>query len=309
MNGPIAVVGSGAIGLYYGGKLAAAGHDVRFLVRGDLGEFARDGIRLLATDEDLHVRAVDCYPNTSEIGPCDFVLVAVKTTSNDALAQLLPPLIHSGTILLTLQNGLGNEELLVRHVGAKRVLGGLCFICLTRRSRTTVYRADAGHLSIGEFARPSDAPTSKIIEMFRASGVACQAVEDLTLERWRKLIWNIPFNALSVLGGGIDTSMILGHDELHRATLAVMQEVIEIARGCGHSLGDDDIAEQLRRTETMGAYKPSTLLDFEAGRPLEIEPIWGEPYRRAVKAKVPAPRLQMLYGLLQAVDHARATAS
>src|SRR3954470_15134797 len=105
----IAVVGSGAIGLYYGGKLAAAGEEVHFLVRGDVLELERNGIRLTATDEDLRIPRVRCYQATADIGPCDLVLVAVKTTSNDALARLLPPLLHSQTTLLTLQNGLGNE--------------------------------------------------------------------------------------------------------------------------------------------------------------------------------------------------------
>lgn len=307
MSWRIAVIGSGAIGLYYGGKLAAAGNDVRFLVRGDLGEFQRDGVRLMAADEDLRIPKVNCYASTADIGPCDLALVALKTTSNDALAELLPPVIHANTILLTLQNGLGNEEVLVKHVGADRVLGGLCFICLTRKSRTTAYRADAGHLSIGEFSQPSRAPMQKIADLFQNSGVACRMVDNLLLERWRKLIWNIPFNSLSVLGGGIDTSMILRDPELRRAMLSIMQEVIDIAAGCGYSLGEDAAAEQIERTETMGAYKPSTLLDFEARRPLEIEPIWGEPLRRAIAAGVSAPRLQMLYALLRAVDHARST--
>lgn len=305
MSCRIAVVGSGAIGLYYGGKLAAAGNDVRFLVRGDLSEFERDGIRLIAADEDLQIPKIKCHGSTRDIGPCDLVLVAVKTTSNEALAGLLPPLIQPETTLLTLQNGLGNEELLAKHVGANRVLGGLCFICLTRKSRTTVYRADAGHLSIGEFAQPSRAPTKGIIDLFTAAGVASQMANNLLLERWRKLIWNIPFNSLSVLGGGIDTSMILRDPELHRATLAIMQEVVDIAAGCGYSLGEGAAAEQIERTKTMGAYKPSTLLDFEAGRPLEIEPIWGDPLRRAVAAGVSAPRLQTLYALLRTIDHVR----
>ncbi len=307
MSWRIAIVGSGAIGLYYGGKLTAAGNDVRFLVRGDLGEFQRNGIRLMAANEDLRIPQINCYASTADIGPCDMVLVAVKTTSNDALADLLPPVIHANTILLTLQNGLGNEELLVKHVGADRVLGGLCFICLTRESRTTVYRADDGHLSIGEFAQPSRAPMQKIVDLFQSSGVTCRMANNLLLERWRKLIWNIPFNSLSVLGGGIDTSMILRDPELRRAMLSIMEEVIAIAAGCGYSLGEGATAEQIERTETMGAYKPSTLLDFEAGRPLEIEPIWGEPLRRAIAAGVPAPRLQTLYALLRAIDHARST--
>jgi len=203
---------------------------------------------------------------------------------------------------LTLQNGLGNEEFLAGHFGADRVMGGLCFICLTRRSKTTVERADYGHASIGGFNRGSLGRTKEIARMFQAAGLQCNVVENLLLERWRKLVWNIPFNGLSILAGGIDTAAILRDKELHETTRAIMEEVIAAANCCGYPLEHSAAADQIRRTETMGAYKPSTLLDFEAGRPLEIEAIWGEPLRRAKAAGAKTPRLATLYGLLKAVD-------
>jgi len=126
--------------------------------------------------------------------------------------------------------------------------------------------------------------------------------EDLLLERWRKLVWNIPFNGLSILGGGIDTSAILADAALRRATLALMDEVIFAANKCGYPLPGAAALEQTKRTETMGAYKPSTLLDWGAGRPLEIEAIWGEPLRRATAAGAPVPRLEIVYALLKALD-------
>ena len=131
---------------------------------------------------------------------------------------------------------------------------------------------------------------------------------ELALERWRKLIWNIPFNGLSILGGGIDTAAIIGNKDLRQATLALMDEVIAAAQKCGHPLPSDAWREHVKRTETMGAYKPSTLQDWEAGRPLEIEPIWGEPLRRAVAAGGQMPRTEMIYAVLKKLDHNRAGA-
>ena len=182
---------------------------------------------------------------------------------------------------MTLQNGLGNEELLAEQFGAERVMGGLCFICLIRTSRTTVERYDPGHISIGEFNRLPQRRTKAIAEMFQAAGIKCNVAENLALERWRKLVWNIPFNGLSILAGGVDCAKILADETLRRATLAVMEEVIDAANRCGFALEKSAAAEQMARTGEMGAYKPSTLVDFEAGKPLEIEPIWGEPFRRA----------------------------
>src|ERR1700736_842657 len=138
----IAIVGSGTIGSYYGAKLAHAGRDVHFLMRGDLAEVRRDGLTVRGEGEDFTVAKVNCYNSTKEIGPSDLVLIAVKATSNQEMVDLIPPLLHQRTTLLTLQNGLGNEEFLAEHFGSERVLVGLCFICLSRVSSPLTRRFD-----------------------------------------------------------------------------------------------------------------------------------------------------------------------
>jgi len=140
---------------------------------------------------------------------------------------------------------------------------------------------------------------------FKRCDVKCGIVEDLALERWRKLVWNIPFNGLSILAGGIDTAAILADKDLLRSTRALMDEVIAAANKCGHQLERAAADEQMRRTETMGAYQPSTLIDFENGKALEVEAIWGEPLRRAAAAGAPTPRLQILYSLLKSLERGR----
>ena len=297
----IAIVGSGAIGSYYGAKLVHGGSDVHFLMRGELSEVRRNGIGVRGKGEDFRVTNLNCYNSTSEIGACDLVIVAVKSTANIDLVHLIPPLLHKETMLLTLQNGLGNEEFLAGHFGGERVLGGLCFICLSRASRTEVERYDPGHILIGEHGRGPQERTRQIEAQFTACGIKCALAEDLALEHWRKLVWNIPFNGLSILAGGIDTAAILRDGSLRRATLAIMGEVIEAANKCGHALETGAAAQQIKRTEEMGAYKPSTLLDWEAGKALEIEPIWGEPLRRAVAAGAQTPRLEIIYASLQSI--------
>jgi 2-dehydropantoate 2-reductase len=271
-------------------------------MRGDLSGVQREGLCIRGPGEDIHVPAINAYNITREIGPCDLVLIAIKATSNPALVDLVPPLLHDRTMLLTLQNGLGNEEFLVHHFGAERVLGGLCFICLSRASRTLVQRYDYGHILIGEFNRAPLERTHQVVAEFVGCGIECSVVQDLALERWRKLVWNVPFNGLSILAGGIDTAAILADLALHRATLGLMQEVIEGANKCGHALESATSGEQISRTQTMGRYKSFTLLDSEAGKPLEIEALWGEPLRRAAAAGAKTPRLEILYALLKYID-------
>ena len=298
----IAVVGTGAIGSFYGGKLAVGGRDVHFLVRGGFDQIKRSGIRICGKKENFHVANAQIYQTPTEIGPCDLVLIALKATNNDTMLEVIPPLLHRDTILLTLQNGLGNEEFLAQHFGAERVMGGLCFICLNRISPGLIEHLDYGHLNLGELADVAKERTHNLAREFSQCGVECRVVDNLMEERWRKLVWNIPFNGLTIAAGGITTADILRDDSLRSVAIALMNEVVVGAESCGYNLPMDVVLEQIKRTETMGAYKPSTLLDLEAGRALEVEAIWGEPLRRAQAQGAAMPRLEQLYMHLKSLD-------
>ena len=301
----IAVVGAGAIGSFYGGKLAVGGRDVHFLVRGGFDRIKRSGIRIRGRRENFYIADAQLYQTPREIGPCDLVLITLKATNNDAMLELIPPLLHRRTILLTLQNGLGNEEFLAQHFGAERVMGGLCFICLKRIWPGLIEHLDHGHFNLGELVGVAKERTHNLARQFSQCGVECRVVENLMEEHWHKLVWNIPFNGLTVAAGGITTANILRSHSLRSEAIALMNEVVVGAKSCGFSLPMDVVVEQIKRTETMGAYKPSTLLDFEAGRALEIEAIWGEPLRRAQANGATMPRLEELYQRLKTLDARR----
>src|SRR5256714_12456829 len=301
----IGIVGAGAIGMYYGGKLAHAGSDVHFLMRDDLSEIRRDGIFVRGEGENFRVSKVNCSNSTKEMGPCDLVIVAVKATSNSDLVDLVPPLLHEKTMLLTLQNGLGNEEFLAEHFSAERVLGGLCFIAVHRHSKTEVERYAYGQVILGEFRGPAQPRTREIAAEFNRANVRCTVTDNLARERWRKLIWNIPFNGLSIVAGGIDTGAIVGDENLRQLARELMDEVIAGANKCGHALPSDAWREHMKRAETMAGFKPSTLVDWENDKPLEIETIWGESSRRAIAAGAQMPRTEMIYVLLKELESKR----
>lgn len=303
----IAIVGSGAIGLYYGGRLAAAGRDVRFLLRSGYEEAKERGIRIHAEgDLDVHVRAPKVFRTSGEIGPVDLVIIAIKATGNAALDDILPPLLHDGTMLLTLQNGLGNDDTLAEKYGAPRVLGGLCFICLNRITPASVnHLLKNSLLSLGEYARPPQPRTRALAGMLQHSGARVKLARDLAEERWRKLVWNIPFNGLAVAEGGLTVDRILADPALEAETRALMDEVIAAANALGHVIEPAYTGHQIERTYPMGPYKPSTLVDWLAGYELEIEPIWGEPLRRAKKAGVAVPHLETLYHRLKTCQPCR----
>lgn len=293
----IAIVGSGSIGLFYGSKLASAGCRVNFLMRSGFEAAVRNGIRIHSATSPLHIDKPDIAKSPGDIGPCDGVIVAVKATSNAALPALIAPLLGEETWILTLQNGLGNEEFLASHFGADRILGGLCFVCLTRRNPVEVDHIGHGTLSVGEFHGPPRNRTSRLVQTFQDGGVETRLVHDLAGERWRKLVWNIPFNGLcTVHRTGVDG--ILGDPGLLRVCESLMDEVRAIAAVEGHDIPPEYAAHQIDRTRPMGAYRPSTLVDADAGNPLEIDPIWGEPLRRAHLSGVETPHLASLYDQL-----------
>lgn len=300
----IAVVGGGAIGGYYGGRLAQHGHDVHFLLRSDFTQVRDHGLQILSPAGDvlLKVSSADC---AADIGPCDLVIVGIKATGNEALPALLPPLMHQHTALLLLQNGLGGDEFLAKHFGAERVLGGLCFVCINRIAPGVIQHIAQGHIGLGEFSGASCTRTRQIADWFKASGIPCSVEESLAAARWKKLVWNIPFNGLSVAAGGLDTAAILASPGLESLVRELMAEVMEGAARLGHPLPENLADSMIANTKPMHAYKTSSLLDFESGREVEIEPIWGEPYRRARAAGAAVPRLGMLYELLRSITASR----
>jgi 2-dehydropantoate 2-reductase len=314
----IAVVGCGAVGSYYGAKLARAGNDVHFLLRSDYETVRRNGVSIRSPQGDFQVRP-RCARTSQEIGPSELVLIGLKTTANEQFARLLPPLVDSRTAVMTLQNGLGNEEQLARMFPVEQVMGGLCFVCLNRIEPGVIHHMDHGLVMLGEFQRWPEPRTHDIAGMFRHAGIPCKVAANLAQAHWEKLVWNIPFNGLGVAGvAGLDalmgassfsasssiltTDKLLGDPRWEKLVREVMLEVIGAARALGYDVPDSLADKQIERTRTMGAYKASTLLDFEKGLPLELESLFLEPLRQAKKAGASVPRLERLCRVLEKLN-------
>jgi 2-dehydropantoate 2-reductase len=297
----IAIVGSGALGCYYGAMLARAGARVSFLMRSDLSAVRSRGLRIRRPAEEFVLNNVRAEDAPERIGPCDLVIVALKTTANGDFQKLIAPLLHEGTAILTLQNGLGSDEELARLFGAQRVMGGLCFICVNRTAPGEVLCIEPGSVSLGEYGRPAGARIQAVAALFTKAGVRCHVGDDLAALRWRKLVWNVPFNGLSIVAGGITTDRILAEPALEAEVRALMHEIIAAAGRLGHLLSPGLVDQQIEHTRPMGPYKPSSLIDFLARKEVEVESIWGEPLRRALSAGAAMPKLALLYALLLSV--------
>jgi 2-dehydropantoate 2-reductase len=288
----LAIVGSGSVGGYYGARLTSVA-EVSFLMRRDLAAVRERGLTIHSIAGDLHLDPVRAFATTEEIGLVDLVVIAIKTTANDILPGLLPPLLKPGTILLTLQNGLGNEAFLARHFPDHPVLGGMCFVCINRGEPGVIHHLAHGKVEMGAFSHPET--LAPVADLFVRAGLDCRILPDLGLARWRKLVWNVPFNGLAIAGGGINTQQILAKPELLARTRALMGEVIAVAAALGHSIDPAFAEANIKGTLEMGPYQPSSLVDFLAGNAVEVEAIWGSPLHEAKRLGVSTLELERLH--------------
>lgn len=290
----IAILGSGALGLYYGGRLALAGHEVCFLARRDLQHLRREGLTLDFAGEHHVVRPSLVAAEAAEIGPVDLAVITLKSTANHELSRLLPPVLGPNTLVVTLQNGLGVDEPVAALAGPARTLGALCFIGVNRVAPGTVACGHVGYLELGAFQpEVAGASTRLAVQAFLSSGIKASEVESLLGARWRKLVWNVAFNGLTIALGGIASNEVLLDREGERRARALGREVQAIARAEGIEIPDTFLIGQIEKTRGMH-YLPSTLLDWRAGLPLELDAIWGEPLRRARQHGVSTPELARL---------------
>jgi 2-dehydropantoate 2-reductase len=274
--------------------LAETGHEVHCLARSDHETITRDGLTLRNKGAQRIVRVASAAPEASAIGPCDLVVVTLKSTSNDALPRLVGPLLGPATLVVTLQNGMGNVEALAKLLPTERVVAGLCFVCINRVAPAVIDTTLAGYVRMAAAAGPINPAVERCVEVFAAAGVDCQAEASLEAVLWKKLCWNIPFNGLSIAGGGITTDLILADPALNERAYLLMKEVQAAALARGHGFEDAHVKRQFVVTVGMGPYRPSSLIDFLEGRDVEVEGIWGEPLRRGLAAGVPMPETQRL---------------
>lgn len=293
------------MGCYYGARLAQHGHEVKFLMRADLAHVQAQGLKIKSCAGDFVLPKVAAFGTTAEMGPCDLVVIAIKTTANHDLAGLLPPLLHPGTVILTLQNGLGNEAFLAGLHRADQVLGGVCFVCINRLGPGLIDHLSDGDVALGELVGGPRPRTAAIGALFQSCLIPCRVEPDLAAVRWKKLVWNIPFNGLAITGGGITTADILASPVLAAAARVLADEAVAASAALGHPLPAGWADHQISRTPAMGPYRPSSMIDYVEGRPVEVEAIWGEPVRQALAAGAVVPHMAALYREIQAATARR----
>jgi 2-dehydropantoate 2-reductase len=301
-----AILGTGALGGFYGAKLQKAGNKVHFLLKSDYTEVSEHGLVVESKDGNFNLPQVQAYNDVEKMPRGDVVVVALKTTQNHLLPKILPPVIKDNGVVLVLQNGLDIEAEVAQIVGNTRVIGGLCFLCSNKVGAGHIRHLDYGKITLGEYAsnyHPAGI-TDKMREIagdFQNAGIAIELTEDLLLGRWQKLVWNIPYNGLSVILNATTDELMAN---LYTRTLVknLMDEVQLGAKSTGRIIPDSFIETMLDYTVKMKPYRTSMKIDFDEYRPLEVEAIFGNPIRTAAANDISLPLIRCLYQQLKFLD-------
>ncbi|MDA8745918.1 putative 2-dehydropantoate 2-reductase [Rubripirellula amarantea] len=291
-----AIIGSGALGGLYGALLAKAGHEVHFLLHSDYEYVKQHGLTVESIWGDFHLPSVHAHNRADSIPPCDVTLLALKTTNNHLLEKLLPPSTCGAGVVLCLQNGLDVESDAAAIVGNDRVLGGSCFLCSNKVGPGHIRHLDQGRIVFGEWgstAIPISERARRIESEFQSAGIEVNATHDLPMTRWRKLLWNIPFNGLSVVLNASTKELIEDNNSV-ALSKRIINEVHAGAAGCGVMIPEMFKEKTMEATRVMVPYDSSMRLDYLAGRPMEIDAIFRRPLAAAERAGVMMPAVATL---------------
>ena len=288
-----AVVGAGAIGGYYGAKLAYSGQEVHFLLHSDYQYVKERGFQVDSCDGSFHLPQVNVYQHAQDMPQCDVVIVGLKTINNHLLPQLLPPLLHEHTAVVLIQNGIGVEADVQQMFPGVQLIAGLAFICSAKTEPGRVNHQCYGSINLGNYSCRDEALFAQILADFNAAGVTAASVP-YAEARWKKAVWNMPFNGMTV-ALDTQTDLLLKNPATRALIREQMMEVIGAAQALGVSALTEDFADKMiAMTDAMTPYSPSMKLDYDFHRPMEIHYLYTRPIELAAEAGFAMPRLKML---------------
>ena len=298
------VIGMGAIGGFYGAKLAHAGKEVHFLSHSDYQYVKERGLQVDSCDGSFHLPQINAYGAASDMPKCDVVLIGLKTVNNHLLPELLPPLLKEDTLVVLIQNGIGVEEDVQKIFPEVQLAAGLAFICSAKTEPGRVNHQCYGYINIGNYSCKQQEKIDEVVDDFRKAGVDANEVEYLEA-RWKKAVWNMPFNGMTV-ALNTQTDILLQHPSTLQLIKDQMMEVIEAAQACGVKNIDESFAEKMiYNTVHMTPYSPSMKLDFDFKRPMEINYLYTRPIEKAREAGYQMRKLEMLEQELRFLESKR----
>jgi 2-dehydropantoate 2-reductase len=334
----VAIIGSGAVGSYYGARLRECGHDVKFLLRDPTYQrVCNNGMRIESVDGDCFIpgdEADTFYDRSSSIGEVDFCIIAVKGTAEtlNALKPLISPVVGARTTVIAIMNGFVDGEICRMVPPETPVFGAMAFTCCSKvpaedeAEPYAIEHSKYGALTIGLAGQgPGGGSTAnkallenRMLGLWEGSNVSVKLEKNLRRGRWEKSLWNLPFNGLCVAQGGITVDKVVLDATLRAEAKAIMSEVAVLGNAdlkrqheeegggtIAEPLGETEMTKLWELTDTMGPYSPSTMLDLVAGATLETPFLFDYPVKRASELGVRVPHLEHLVRQIHTVAEAR----
>jgi 2-dehydropantoate 2-reductase len=304
----VAILGSGAMGSLYGGRLAQSGVEVTLVDIWDehVETIQSDGLRI-ATDDGVDGVDVAATTDPDAVGPVDLVVVFVKSTATEtAMADAEEAGLLEGADVLTLQNGLGNPETIAEFVSAERVIAGVTSHGATLEGPGRIFHAGAGPTVIGRYFTANDERVEAIADAFREAGFETDVIDAVETAIWEKVLVNIGINAPTALAR-VENGALAATAPGRRLVEAAVTEAAEVAHAQGYEIRDDIVEHVLAAAEATGENRSSMRQDGEAGRRTEIERLHGAVVDRAESAGIDVPVNRTLADLVRLVDTAAST--
>ena len=295
------IIGTGAIGGYYGAKLAHAGQEVHFLLRSDYEYVKQHGLQVDSCDGSFHLDDVNAYQRPEDMPVCDVVLVCLKSVNNSKLLALLPPLLHDRTLVVLIQNGIGVEEDVQKMFPDVQLAAGLAFICSAKTQPGIVSHQCYGSINLADYSCRDEALIQAVVDEFREAGIETGLVE-YHEARWKKAVWNMPFNGMTV-ALHTQTDLLLKNKSTRHLIREQMMEVVTTAQHLGvKNIDESFVDKMIEMTDAMTPYSPSMRLDYDFHRSMEIYYIYSRPLEIAREADCRMSKLEMLEAELRFLE-------
>ncbi|MBQ0047721.1 MAG: putative 2-dehydropantoate 2-reductase [Prevotellaceae bacterium] len=295
------IIGTGGIGGYYGGRLAQAGHNVHFLLHSDYEHVKQHGLRVDSVNGDFHLANPNIYNDAKKMPVSDVVVVCLKTTNNHLLPELLQTVADEHTIVILIQNGIGVEEDAQNMLPELQLVAGLAFICTAKVAPGHINHQCYGQINLGNYSCNNETLLQQIAEDFTQAGIPA-AIVDYKEARWKKAVWNMPFNGMTV-ALNTQTDILLKNPATRQLIREQMMEIVNAAKHQGINGVDEAFVDKMiSMTDEMTPYSPSMKLDYDFHRPMEINYIYSRPLKIARSAGMPMPKLEMLEAELRFLE-------
>lgn len=300
-NTKVGVVGIGAVGGYFGAKLAKAGVDVTFIGRENTVDHIKEhGLKVISYQGDFEIKKPKVSHPFEAIKDADIILFCVKSYSTRKVAEAMKKRISDKAIIISLQNGIENEKILAEVFGPERVIGSVVYVSASKLSPGIIKHTAYGKLVMGGLTGEITPQLRKIEKLFLDSSIPVGVTEDINKMLWKKLILNIAYNGFTSV---LNAPLIKFPDlpEAQECFYEVMKEAQKVAIEEGVNITDEDIDDLMKVTKSQGftTFKTSTLQDIEAGKPLEVDDINGMIIKLAHKYQIQTPMNKLLYALLK----------